>query len=92
MRWLLVSSVLVAGSLGVLSGALTWGARCSVPNAAAAVLTMAAVGVLTGGALFAWAGRHSGGGGVVAAVVLAVAVAFLGLFALFFVVATSCAD
>ena len=56
------------------------------------MLVTAAVGAFAGGALFVWAGRAAGGGAVIAAVVLAVAVGFVALFALFVAVGTSCAD
>ena len=92
MTRIAVAGALVVGSLGLLAGALTWGASCSFHSFGAAVLVMAVVGALAGGALFVWAGRDAGGGAVVAAVVLAVAVAFVALFALFVAVGTSCAD
>jgi hypothetical protein len=87
-----VAGALILVSLGLLAGALTWGATCSFESFGAVLLVTAAVGALAGGALVVWAGRDAGGGAVLAAVVLAVAVAFVALFALFVAVGASCAD
>jgi hypothetical protein len=87
-----LSGALASGAVAVLAVTLILAARCSIPDFGIALLLAAGIGAPAGGALYVWAGRDAGAGGLVGAVVMSVAVGFLGFFALVVTVALACSD
>jgi hypothetical protein len=88
----ILASALAAGALALLAVTLVWAGRCSIPSTGIALLLATAVGLPAGGAVYVWAGRGAGGGALLGALVMAVAVGLLAFFALVVTVALACAD